>query len=131
MTTSQHNILVDSDGVAYISEYGLEIVLHDEVPSKPIPTNVRWTAPEVLSMEGRHIPFGDDGKAADIYSLAMVMFEVSIPCLYPQTQDRTSSLAPRSCLVSPRSPAKVTRRSWIGSLQASDLGGHLTLRIGW
>ena len=131
LTTSQHNILVDSDGVAYISEYGLEIVLHDENPSKSIPTNIRWTAPEVLNMEGRRIPFGGGGKAADIYSLAMVMFEVSIPCLYPQIQDCTSSLALRSCRVSPRSPTKATKRSWIGSLQASDPDSHLTRRIGW
>ena len=78
LTTSQHNILVDGDGVACISGYGLEIVLHDEAPSKSLPINIRWMAPEVLDAEGGRIPSGDDEKAADIYSFAMVMFEVSI-----------------------------------------------------
>ena len=78
LTTSQRNILVDSDGVACISEYGLEVVLRDEASSKPIPANVRWMAPEVLGAGGRRIPTGDRGKAADVYSLAMVMFEVNV-----------------------------------------------------
>lgn len=86
LTTSQCNILVDNDGVACISEYGLEIVLRDEASSKSIPSNVRWMAPEVLSTRSRHIPSGDGGKAADIYSFAMVMFEVRLPYSYPCTQ---------------------------------------------
>ena len=69
---------MDDDEAACISEYGLEAVLRDETPSKSIPTNVRWMAPEVLGAEGRRVPSGDAGKAADIYSLAMVMFEVSL-----------------------------------------------------
>ena len=79
LTISQRNVLVDGDGVACISGFGLEIVLHDEVPSKSIPINVRWIAPEVLYAEDGRIPSGDGGKAADMYSFAMVMFEVSIP----------------------------------------------------
>lgn len=84
LTTSQHNILVDSNEVACISEYGLEIVLRDEAPSKAIPANFRWMAPEVLNTKSRRIPSGDDGKAADIYSLAMVMFEVGTPSVRPR-----------------------------------------------
>jgi len=86
LTTSQDNILVDSDGVARISEYGLEGVLRDGPPSKSIPTNVRWMAPEVLSAEHKNkraISVGD-GKHADVYSLAMVMFDVGQPCLHSQ-----------------------------------------------
>ena len=86
LTTPQHNILVDSDGSACISEYGLEIILRDEAPSDLVPTNVRWMAPEVLSARSRRIPSGDDGKAADVYSFAMVMFEVGLPRLYCHTQ---------------------------------------------
>ena len=77
--------MVDTEGVACISEYGLELVLRDEASSTPIPTNVRWTAPEILSTESRRIPSGDGGKAADVYSLAVVMFEVCLPCLYAHT----------------------------------------------
>ena len=69
---------MDSDGVACISEYGLETILRDEASSKPITTDVRWIAPEVLNTKGKCIPSGDDGKAADVYSFAMVMFEVCI-----------------------------------------------------
>ena len=73
---------MDSNGAACISEYGLETVLRDEAPPESILTNVRWMAPEVLSTKGRFIPSGGSGKAADVYSLAMVMFEVCIPHLY-------------------------------------------------
>ena len=78
--------------MACISEYGLEVVLRDEASSKSIPTNVRWMAPEVLDAKGRRIPSGDDGKAADIYSFAMIMFEVSLPCLHSRTRDRVLTL---------------------------------------
>ncbi|KAF9643599.1 kinase-like protein [Thelephora ganbajun] len=73
-----HNIMVDSDGVACISEYGLERVLRDEVSSESIPTNVRWMAPEVLSTENKNkrVASVDDGNIADVYSFAMVMFEI-------------------------------------------------------
>ncbi|KAF9641932.1 kinase-like protein [Thelephora ganbajun] len=72
------NILVDSDGAACISEYGLELVLHDEVSSESIPINVRWTAPEILSTENadKRVAFVDGGKLVDVYSFSMVMFEV-------------------------------------------------------
>lgn len=81
---------MDSDGIACISEYGLEITLRGEASTKPIQTNVRCTAPEVLDTDSRWILSVGSGKAADIYSLAMVMFEVSLPYLRPQT--RSTSL---------------------------------------
>ena len=73
---------MDGDGTARISEYGLEIVLRDEAPPRPTPTNPRWMAPEVLGGENWRIPYGDNGKVADVYSFAMVMFGVSIPYLH-------------------------------------------------
>ena len=75
---SQHNILVHGDGYACISDYGLEIVLRDEGHAKPIRRNARWAAPEVLGASNTHIPPGDDGKAVDVYSLGVVMFEVRL-----------------------------------------------------
>ena len=83
LTTPQHNILVDSSGVACISEYGLEVVLRDEASSKSIPTNVQWVSPEVLGTRDGGILMGDGGKAADVYSFAMIMFEVRLRHLYP------------------------------------------------
>jgi len=46
-----------------------------------IPANARWMAPEILGASAGRIPPGDAGKAADVYSFAMVMFEVCIPYL--------------------------------------------------
>ena len=77
-------MLVDNNGTARISEYGLEIVLRDEVSLMSIPTNIRWMAPEVLSTMSGQVPPKDGGKAADVYSVATVMFEVScFPRFYP------------------------------------------------
>ena len=73
---------MNDDGVACISEYGLEIALCDEVPSKLIPVNVRWMAPEILGTKGRLVPPGDGGKAVDVYSFAMVMFDVRLSLLH-------------------------------------------------
>ena len=78
MTPSQNNILVNGDRHACIADYGLESVLHDEAHAKPIKRNVRWAAPEVLDAPNKRILSGDDGKAADIYSLGIVMFEVRL-----------------------------------------------------
>ena len=69
---------MNGDGHACISDYGLENVLCDEARAKPIKRNVRWAAPEVLDAPDKRIPSGDDGKAADIYSLGIVMFEVRL-----------------------------------------------------
>ena len=84
LTTSQRNVLVDNDGTACISEYGLGIVLRDAAPLMSSPTNIRWMAPEVLSTMSGQVPPKDGGKAADVYSFAIVMFEVScFPHFHP------------------------------------------------
>ena len=70
---------MDNNGTARISEYGLETLLREESSSKSIPANVRWMAPEILGTDDRCVPSGDHGKAADIYSFAMVIFEVCLP----------------------------------------------------
>ena len=67
---------MNGDGYACISDYGLEIVLCDDALVKPTKRNVRWAAPEVLGAS--RLPLGDDGKAADIYSLGVVTFEVRL-----------------------------------------------------
>ena len=84
LTTSQRNVLVDNDGTACISEYGLEIVLRDAASLMSIPTNIRCMAPEILNTMSGQVPPKDGGKAADVYSFAIVMFEVSsFPHFYP------------------------------------------------
>ena len=87
---------MDGDGIACISEYGLETVLREEASSRSIPTNVRWIAPEILGTKDRRVPSGDDGKAADVYSFAMIMFEVGICFVFSRIRDWISPpLAPR------------------------------------
>ena len=49
-------------------------------------------APEVLSTTDRYIPSGDGGKAADIYSFAMVMFEVCLSRIYLQYSNQCQRL---------------------------------------
>ena len=75
-----------ADGIARVSEYGLELVLREEISPHPIPVNIRWTAPELIFFgdENKQLDV-DDGKRADIYSLAMVMFEVGQPCLHSKS----------------------------------------------
>ena len=76
---------MDAEEVACISEYGLELLLPEEVYPKSTPANVRWMAPEVISTEKEDERVTlDDRKRADVYSLAMVMFEVRPPYLRSQ-----------------------------------------------
>ena len=79
MTPLQHNILVDNNGVARISEYGLQIALRRSPYSRPILVNARWMAPEVLSEVNRRVSPLGGGVAADVYSFAIVAFEASLP----------------------------------------------------
>ena len=68
---------MDGNGNACVSEYGLEIVLREEASPESFPNNVRWTAPEVISASNKNKRASlDEGKRADMYSFAMVMFEV-------------------------------------------------------
>ena len=85
---------MDDDGVACISEYGLEVVLRDEAFLESTPINARSMAPEILSASGGRIPSGDGGKAVDVYSFAMVMFEVCPPRVHPSVYLGISSLTP-------------------------------------
>jgi len=73
LTLSQPNILVDDSGHARIAGFGLATVIQnlDSIRSASTPYShiTRWVAPEVL-MEGNY------SKDADIFSFAMIMFEV-------------------------------------------------------
>ena len=85
---------MDGGGYARISDYGLEVVLRGGVSSKSTPTNVRWTAPEVLGTDGGRVPSGDAGKAVDVYSFGMVMFEVRLPHFCSHTRACISAFRP-------------------------------------
>jgi serine/threonine protein kinase len=74
LTQAQPNILVDNTGRARIADFGLAMVTKnlDSVPSTSPHQGYtpRWAAPEVLR-EGMY------SKEADVFSFAMVMYEVS------------------------------------------------------
>ena len=76
---------MDADGNARISGYGLVGVLSGGVYRKKILSGVRWMAPEnILNTREKKKVTVRDGKRVDIYSLAMVMFEVRLPYPCPQ-----------------------------------------------
>ena len=73
LTPDQINILVDDSGHARLADFGLSMVSKNlaSIPSARLQhgSTPRWTAPELV--EG-----GICEKEADIFSFAMVMFEV-------------------------------------------------------
>ena len=72
LTPSQPNVLVDADGHARITDFGLAMITQDSVRSAfgDQGHTARWTAPEILNEEGTY------SKEADVFSFAMVMIEV-------------------------------------------------------
>ena len=74
LTHVQPNILVDVNGHAQITDFGLATVIQN-VGSTQTETNerdhtARWSAPEIIKGEGIR------SKDADVFSFAMVMIEV-------------------------------------------------------
>ena len=77
LTSGQANILVDDAGCPRIMDYGLALIpQNSEIQSAQAEHDetARWTAPEIV-IEGA--PYS---KEADVFSFAMVMFEVRCPC---------------------------------------------------
>uniref|UniRef100_H3G5S0 non-specific serine/threonine protein kinase n=1 Tax=Phytophthora ramorum TaxID=164328 RepID=H3G5S0_PHYRM len=68
------NILVGSDGLAKLTDFGLSTIEsdasygNDELSKKPVTAAVWWTAPEVL--RGEMVTF-----ASDIYAFGMCILE--------------------------------------------------------
>ena len=70
----QPNILIDANGHARITDFGLAMATQDLDSLRSTLDDhghtVRWTAPEILSEQGTY------SKEADVFSFAMVMIEV-------------------------------------------------------
>ena len=97
----QKIVLVDDDGTARISEYGLEPLLCNEGSSKSVSGDARWKAPEVVQTddEKNQVVSVDGGKRADVYSFAMIIFEVG-----PGSLNRSAS----RCLTQPQTLTGIT-----------------------
>jgi len=87
------NILVDAQGVARLTDFGLTAFSHDAQSNFVGKTAVRgesprWTAPEVLDSEQFGLKHPHPTKASDVFSLGMVMWEIFTGRLpfYPRTQ---------------------------------------------
>jgi len=66
-----HNVLVDDNGKACLSAFGLSHILEPVSEHFPIGESVRWTAPELLHQcESRETP------ASDVYSFACTCYEI-------------------------------------------------------
>ncbi|KAF9644755.1 kinase-like protein [Thelephora ganbajun] len=105
------NILVDRDGHAQITDFGLAIVTQnlDSIRSASSDEGhaVRWTAPEILNEEGTY------SRAADIFSFAMVMLEVSTDTVpFGSGQDTMAKVA----IMQGRRPARPERSAVTGRL---------------
>ena len=75
LTPTQQNILVDTTGVAQITDIGLTTGTQNMAPMHNLSAGnehrILWVAPEVLDTPGAY------SKEADIFSFAGVMIEVS------------------------------------------------------
>ena len=94
--TSQDNTLVSGDGVACISEYGLEIAING------------WTIP----------------KSKDVHSFGSVAFEASLPRLHSPNRVSILTRYPRSWQAPPK--AKLIGGLWRELPWDFDPIGHLT-----
>lgn len=88
MMITQNNILIDDNGAALITDFGVSSVVEDFPSSEPgsLVTEsffggaVRWMAPELISALVE-----DDGrkpeltKSSDVYAFASVCLEVCVP----------------------------------------------------
>lgn len=76
------NILIDSDGHARLSDFGLTSVIYDGDTVNTVTTtsiahgSTRWMAPELLNPESIGESRSRPSRRSDIYSFAMVMYEV-------------------------------------------------------
>ena len=74
LTCVQPNILVDKDGHARITDFGLAAVIQNLDSIRSLSNGyghtARWTAPEILHDKGSY------SREADVFALAMVMIQV-------------------------------------------------------
>lgn len=72
-------MLVNDNAQACLSDFGLAAVMHHTssfTTKTAVMGSVRWMAPELLSFEGTDEAAGRPTTESDVYSLAMLWWEV-------------------------------------------------------
>ena len=80
-TEVQANIMINAEGVASLTDFGLATVLHRAGTlnaKKAIGGTLRWMSPELLVDNEASEDAGKPTQASDIYALAMVFWEVRL-----------------------------------------------------
>ncbi|KZT07373.1 kinase-like protein [Laetiporus sulphureus 93-53] len=70
-----NNILIDSSRSARLADFGLASIVDLTTDSRLSHPPVRWTAPEIIDPESAGLEHDQASLPADIYALAMVMWE--------------------------------------------------------
>ena len=92
--TVQGNILIDEDGVARLGDFGIAAVISDPTIVEQSGTTtsasgvVRYKAPELLYPLQFNLKNSNPTKESDIYSFAMVSYEVCSLCTRPVRRRR-------------------------------------------
>jgi serine/threonine protein kinase len=75
------NVLIAQDGRACLTDFGLATLVFYTASftgTSSLKGTLRWMAPELLSAESGDLDAGRPSVSADMYALAMVIWEVSI-----------------------------------------------------
>jgi serine/threonine protein kinase len=77
----QVNVLIARDGRACLTDFGLATLVYytaNFTGTSSLRGTLRWMAPELLSAEIGDLDAGRPSVSADMYALAMVIWEVGI-----------------------------------------------------
>lgn len=88
----QANILVDANGNACLTDFGLAKALESSgtlTGTSTMRGTLRWMAPELLMNDGSDANAGQPTSASDMYATAMVIWEVS--CITALWADRRAN----------------------------------------
>ena len=122
---------MDDKGVARISEYGLEQILHEEASSELSLAKAWWLAPEIIPIKGKSRRYNTYSiGSVDVYSLGMVMSEVGLLCLSSPVRIFDSMSDPRSLRAPLLSQVQATRTTRKELQWDSDLSGFLMTPLG-
>lgn len=84
LTTEKANVLVSAQHAACLVDFGLATIHHNtdtfaNTVTGSLRGTLRWMSPELLGIHGQSNDTGMPTPKSDIYALAMVFWEVSLP----------------------------------------------------